>query len=60
MSRGERWDIERDGKATGSFAYDLNTAIVMATAQAERDVRSGIAASVCVEEKEGTSRQVWP
>ena len=60
VPHGERWDVERDGKATGSFAYDVNTAVGMATAQAQRDVRGGTAASVCVEEKDGASRQVWP
>lgn len=60
VPHGERWDVECDGKATGSFAHDVNSAIAMATAQAQQDVRSGTPASVCVEEKDGISRQVWP
>ena len=60
VPHGERWDVERDGKATRSFAYDVNTAIGLATAEAQRDVRSGADASVRVEENDGTSRQVWP
>ncbi len=60
VPHGERWNVQCDGKATGSFAHDVNSAISLATAQAERDFRSGISASVSVQEKEGTSRQVWP
>jgi len=60
VPRGERWNVECDGKATGSLADDVNTAIGLAMARAEQDIRSGITASVSVEEKEGTSRHVWP
>jgi hypothetical protein len=60
VPHGERWNVECDGKATGWFAEDVNSAIGLATAHAERDFRNGISASVSVEEQEWTNRQVWP
>ena len=57
---GGRWNIECDGKATESFSDDVNTAIGLATAHAERDFRNGLSASVSIAEKEGTSRHLWP
>ena len=60
VPNGKRWDVERDHTFTGSFAHDVHTAIGLATAEAQRDVRNGLDATVCVEEKDGTSRRVWP
>ena len=56
----QRWNVECDGKATGMFADDANSAIRLAIAQGERDFRNGMSASVSFEERDGTSRQVWP
>jgi hypothetical protein len=55
-----RWDVERDGAFTGAFAYDVHTAIGLATAEAQRDLHNGLDAVVCVDEKDGTCRHVWP
>jgi hypothetical protein len=60
IPNGKRWDVERDHAFTGSFAYAVNTAIGLATAEAQRDVHNGIDAVVCVEETDGTCRHVWP
>jgi hypothetical protein len=60
VPNGKRWDIERDHVFTGSFAYEVHTAIGLATTEAQRDTHSGLDATVCVEEKDGTGRHVWP
>ena len=57
---GKRWDVERDHTFTGSFAYEVHTAIGLATAEAQRDAHNGLDATVCIEEKDGTCRHVWP
>ena len=60
IPNGKRWDIERDHAFTGSFAYEVHTAIGLATAEAQRDLHNGLEAVVCVEEDDGTCRHVWP
>jgi hypothetical protein len=60
VPNGKRWDVERDHSFTGAFAYEVNTAIGLATGEAQRDVHNGIDAVVCVEEADGTCRHVWP
>jgi hypothetical protein len=60
VPNGKRWDVERDHVFTGSFAYEVHTAIGLATAEAQRDVHIGIEAVVCVEEGDGKCRHVWP
>jgi hypothetical protein len=57
---GRRFEVERDGMFSGAFAYDVHTAIGIATIEANRDVHNGLVASVCVEESDGTCRHVWP
>jgi hypothetical protein len=37
VPNGKRWDVERDDAFTGSFAYEVHTAIGLATAAAQRD-----------------------
>lgn len=56
----QRWNVERDDAFTGQFAYEVNTAIGLATAAAMRDTHSGADASVCVQELNGHCRHVWP
>jgi hypothetical protein len=53
VPNGKRWDIERDHAFTGSFAYEVPTAVGLATAEAQRDLHNGVGAIVCVEEKTG-------
>jgi hypothetical protein len=60
VPHGERWNVQCDGKATDSFADNVDSAIGLATAKAERDIRSGMSASVSIAEEKGTSRHVWP
>jgi hypothetical protein len=60
IPNGKRWDVERDHTFTGSFAYEFHTAVGLATAEAQRDAHNGLDATVCVEEKDGSCRQVWP
>jgi hypothetical protein len=59
VPNGKRWDVERDHAFTGSFAYEVHTAIGLAATQAQRDVHNGLNATVCVEEQDGTySRKI--
>jgi hypothetical protein len=60
VPNGARWDVERDDQYTGSFSYDVHTAVGLATAAAQRDLSSGLEATVCVQEKKGHCRHVWP
>ena len=57
---GGRWDILRDGKPTGAFARDMNTAIGIATRDASAEARDpGVKASVWLETT-GKPKKVWP
>lgn len=60
VPNGKRWDVERDDAFTGSFAYDVNTAIGLAIAGAQRDQHNGLEVMVCVQESDGRCRKVWP
>lgn len=60
IPHGERWDIERDDEFTGSFAYDLHTAIGLAIAAATRDHHRGDEVMVCVQDNDGLCRKIWP
>jgi hypothetical protein len=35
VPNGKRWDVERDATFTGAFAYEVNTAIGLATSAAQ-------------------------
>ncbi len=48
-ANGRRWDVERDHTFTESFAYEVHTAIGLATAEAQRDTQNGLDATACVE-----------
>ena len=60
VPNGRRWDVHRLNAFIGAFAYDRDTAIGMATAEAKRDTAYGMYAVVSVEEMDGTCRHVWP
>ena len=60
IPNGKRWDVERDDMFTGSFAYEVNTAIGIATAAAQRDHHNGLDVMVCVQQSDGSCRKVWP
>ena len=60
VPNGKRWDVERDDMFTGSFAYEVNTAIGLATAAAQRDQHNGMSVMVCVQHADGSCRKVWP
>lgn len=60
VPNGRRWDVERDDTFTGSFAYDMNVAIGVAIADAQRDRHNGESVSVCVQQPDGSCRHVWP
>jgi hypothetical protein len=60
VPNGKRWDVERDDTFTGSFAYDVHTAVGLATAAAQRDQHNGIDVMVCVQQQDGSCRKVWP
>jgi hypothetical protein len=60
VPNGQRWDVERDDAFIGSFAYDVNTAIGLATAAAQRDQHNGLDVMVCVQQPDGSCRKVWP
>lgn len=60
VPNGKRWDVERDDAFIGSFAYDVHTAVGLATAAAQRDYPNGLDVMVCVQEPDGNCRKVWP
>jgi hypothetical protein len=60
VPNGTRWEIERDATFTGAFAYEVNTAIGLATSAALRDRHNGLDASVCVQQANGSCKHVWP
>ena len=60
VPNGRRWDVERDDAFFGSFAFDVNTAIGLAIAGAQRDLHNGLDVMVCVQESDGHCRKVWP
>ena len=60
VPNGRRWDVERDDAFTGSFSFDVHTAIGLATAAAQRDQNNGVDVMVCVQEPSGHCRKVWP
>ena len=41
VPNGRRWDVERDDAFNSSFAYDVNTAIGLAIAGAQRGLHNG-------------------
>jgi hypothetical protein len=57
---GRRWNVERDDAFTGQFAYEVNTAIGLATAAAQRDQHNGLEVTVCVQQSDGRCQHVWP
>jgi hypothetical protein len=57
---GQRWDVERDDMFTGSFAYDVDTAIGLAIGAAQRDQHNGLDVMVCVQQLDGSRQKVWP
>jgi hypothetical protein len=50
---------ERDDAFIGSFAFDVNTAIGLAIAGAQRDLHNGPDVMVCVQESDEHCRKVW-
>jgi hypothetical protein len=60
VSNGRRWDVERDAMFTGSFAYDVLTAVGLATTAAMSDQQSGLDVMVCVQQSDGSCRKIWP
>lgn len=60
VPNGQRWEIERNDTFTGSFAYDVDVAVGLAIADAQRDRHNGLTASVCVQQPNGSCRHVWP
>jgi hypothetical protein len=60
LPNGRRWDVERDDAFFGSFAFDVNTAIGLAIAAAQRDLHNSLDVMVCVQEPDGHCRKVWP
>ena len=60
VPNGKRWDVERDDAFSGSFAYEVNTAIGLAISAAQRDQHNGSDVMVCVQQPDGHCRKVWP
>ena len=60
VPNGARWDVERDDAHTGSFSYNVHTAIGLAVSAAQRDQHNGVDVMVCVQESDGSCRKVWP
>jgi hypothetical protein len=60
VPNGKRWDVERDDAFIGSFAYQVNNAIGLAIASAQRDHQQGLDVMVCVQEPDGSCKKVWP
>jgi hypothetical protein len=59
VPNGKRWDVECDDAFTGSFAHDVNTAIGLTTAAAQRDLHNGLDVMVCVHQPDGQCKKVW-
>ena len=60
VPNGKRWDVERDDSFTGSFAYEVNTAVGLAISAAHRVHDEGVDVMVCIQEPNGECRKVWP
>jgi hypothetical protein len=60
VPNGKRWDVERDDAFTGSFALEVNTAIGLAIAAAQRDQHNGLDVMVCLQQANGHCRKIWP
>jgi hypothetical protein len=59
VPNGKRWDVERDDAFVGSFAYEVNIAIDWAVSAAQRD-HKGLDVMVCVQQPDGTCKEIWP
>jgi hypothetical protein len=60
MGCPKRWDVERNYTFIGSFAYQVNTAIGLATSAAQRDQQNGLDVMVCVQQPDGHCKKIWP
>lgn len=60
IPEGDGWVVERDEAVTGLFAHDLHAAVAQAVACAQRDQHNGLDVMVCVQERGGHCRKVWP
>ena len=60
VPNGVRWDVERNDAFTGSFAYEVNTAIGLAISAAHTEHGEDVDVMVCVQEPSGECRKVWP
>jgi Uncharacterized protein conserved in bacteria (DUF2188) len=57
---GDGWIVERGDEVTGLFSYSRQEAITLALPSALRDIHNGLDVMVCVQERDGTCRKVWP
>jgi hypothetical protein len=60
VPEGDGWIVERDDTVTGLFSYSRQEAITLALPMALRDTHNGLDVMVCVQERDGRCRKVWP
>jgi hypothetical protein len=60
VPNGKRWDVERDGTFTGAFAHEVNTAIGVATAAAQREQHDGVSFIVSVQQADNRFERSGP
>jgi len=60
VPEGDGWVVEYDDTVTGLFSYSRQEAITLSLPSALRDLHRGLDVIVCVEERDGSCRKVWP
>lgn len=56
-----RWNVYRDGKATGAFGRDMNVAIGLATRDASLEAhQSDLKVTVWLDDGKKKPQKVWP
>jgi hypothetical protein len=60
VPEGDGWIVESGDTVTGLFSYSRQEAITLALPSALRDMHNGLDVMVCVQERDGRCRKVWP
>ena len=60
VPENDGWCVEFDDNVTGLFSYSRQEAITLAIPNALRDLHQGLDVIICVQERDGSCRKVWP
>jgi hypothetical protein len=60
VPENDGWIVEYDDTVTGLFSYSRQEAITLALPSALRDLHRGLNVIICVQERDGSCRKVWP